>query len=72
MDLVVYLENKVRAPEIAAEITAQQEGKGDTPISSNEVHATIDELKDNINTLTDMSSKMMQEILEEIVRAHNM
>eukprot|EP00972_Heterocapsa_arctica_P090630 13371974-Heterocapsa_arctica.AAC.1 len=71
MDLVVYLENKLRAPEIAAEITAQQEEKGDTPISSNEFHAAIDMLKDKINTLTDTSSKIMQEHLEDIARTKN-
>eukprot|EP00972_Heterocapsa_arctica_P024103 3551621-Heterocapsa_arctica.AAC.1 len=41
MELVVFLENKLRAPEIIAETVAQQNGEGEQPVTCREFHAAI-------------------------------
>eukprot|EP00972_Heterocapsa_arctica_P003797 565769-Heterocapsa_arctica.AAC.1 len=62
MDLVVYLENKIRAPEHPAEIIAQQGEQ--LPVTRREFHLAI-------NILKDMNDILGQENLEEARRTRD-
>eukprot|EP00972_Heterocapsa_arctica_P020902 3079528-Heterocapsa_arctica.AAC.1 len=67
-----FLENKLRAPELTAEIVAQQTVEGDQPVTCREFHIAINMLKDTINTLKDTNNHIVQENLEEARRTRNM
>eukprot|EP00972_Heterocapsa_arctica_P000358 51521-Heterocapsa_arctica.AAC.1 len=62
MELVVCLENKIRAPECSAEIIAQQGEQ--QPVTRRGFHMAINMLKDMNNTL-------VQENLEEARRTRD-
>eukprot|EP00972_Heterocapsa_arctica_P059346 8750220-Heterocapsa_arctica.AAC.1 len=64
MDLVVFLENKLRALELPAGIAAQQEVEGDQPVTRREFHIAI-------NMLKDMNNMLVQENLDEARRTRN-
>eukprot|EP00972_Heterocapsa_arctica_P062385 9196450-Heterocapsa_arctica.AAC.1 len=52
MDLLVHLENKLRAPKpLPAEIAAQQELEENQPVSRREFHIAINMLKDMNNSM---------------------
>eukprot|EP00972_Heterocapsa_arctica_P099534 14686675-Heterocapsa_arctica.AAC.1 len=72
MALLVFLENKLRAPEMAAEIVAQQDVEGEQPVTTRELHTAINMMKAMINGQMDINIKVARENLEEARRTNNM
>eukprot|EP00972_Heterocapsa_arctica_P075160 11090015-Heterocapsa_arctica.AAC.1 len=70
MEIVLYLENKLMAPDKAEEVIEQGE-RGATPISSRDFQAAISMLMGKIDKLKDTNSNLMQEKMEETIRTKN-